>query len=98
MHQRPNPIHFFFQREMARVEKMELCTGNISFKEFGTLHRKDSIILPQVISVGGCCLRKYPANRHRHPDSFLRCRGLKVGFPCSPVGPDKPGQSPNCQG
>ena len=27
MHQRPNPIHFFFQREMARVEKMELCTG-----------------------------------------------------------------------
>jgi hypothetical protein len=25
MHQRPNPIHFFFQREMARVEKMELC-------------------------------------------------------------------------
>src|SRR5512132_1928328 len=24
MHQRPNLIHFFFQREMARVEKMEL--------------------------------------------------------------------------
>ncbi len=23
---------------------------------------------------------------------------LKVGFPCSPVGPDKPGRSPNCQG
>src|SRR5438270_12997078 len=39
MHQRPNPIHFFFQREMARVEKMELCTGNISFKEFSSLHR-----------------------------------------------------------
>src|SRR5438105_7207667 len=44
MHQRPNPIHFFFQREMARVEKMELCTGNISFIEFSTLHRKDSIV------------------------------------------------------
>jgi hypothetical protein len=29
MHQRPNPIHFFFQREMARVEKMEprRCPG-----------------------------------------------------------------------
>ena len=39
-----NPIHFFFQREMARVEKMELCTGNISFKEFSSLHRKDSIV------------------------------------------------------
>ena len=45
MHQRPNPIYFFFQREMARVEKMELCTGNISFKEFSTLLRKDSIVL-----------------------------------------------------
>src|SRR5215831_13664277 len=44
MHQRSNPIHFFFQREMARGEKMELCTGNISFKEFSTLHRKDSIV------------------------------------------------------
>src|SRR5439155_16123712 len=44
MHQRANPIHFFFQREMARVEKMELCTGNISFKEFSTLHRKHSIV------------------------------------------------------
>ena len=44
MHQRPNPIHFFFQREMARVEKVELCTGNISFKKFSTLHRKDSIV------------------------------------------------------
>src|SRR6267143_3540411 len=44
MHQRPHPIHFFFQREMARVEKMELCTGNISFKEFSTLHREDSIV------------------------------------------------------
>jgi uncharacterized membrane protein YccC len=32
MHQRPNPIHFFFQREMARIEKMEFCAGNISFK------------------------------------------------------------------
>src|SRR5438105_12297664 len=44
MHQRPNPIHFFFQREMARIEKMELCAGNISFQEFSTLHRKDSIV------------------------------------------------------
>ncbi len=44
MHQRPNPIHFFFQREMARVEKMELCAGSISSEEFSTLHRKDSIV------------------------------------------------------
>ena len=44
MHQRPNPIHFFFQREMARVEKMELCAWDIPFVEFSTLHRKDSII------------------------------------------------------
>jgi hypothetical protein len=44
MHQRPNPIHFFFQREMARIEKMELCAGNISFQEFSTLHREDSIV------------------------------------------------------
>jgi hypothetical protein len=33
-----------FKREMARVEKMELCTGNISFKDFSTLHRKGSIV------------------------------------------------------
>jgi hypothetical protein len=59
MHQRPNPIHFFFQREMARVEKMELCTGNISFKEFSTLHRKDSIVFAPSDQLGGCCLRKY---------------------------------------
>ena len=44
MHQRPNQIHFFFQREMARVEKTELCTGNISLIEFSALHRKDSIV------------------------------------------------------
>src|SRR6516162_2843282 len=44
MHQRPNPIHFFFQCEMARIEKMELCAGNISFKDFSTLHREDSIV------------------------------------------------------
>ncbi len=54
--------------------------------------------LPQVISVGALVYGNTPANRHRHPDSFLRCRGLKVGFPRSPVGPDKPGRSPNCQG
>src|SRR5262245_47678309 len=53
MHQRPNPIHFFFQREMARVEKMELCTGNISFKEFSTLHRKDSIVFAPRDQRGG---------------------------------------------
>src|SRR5690348_5120563 len=29
---------------MARVEKMELCTRNISFEEFSTLHRKNSVI------------------------------------------------------
>src|SRR5215471_11791087 len=44
MHQRPNSIHFFFQREMARIEKMEFCAGNISFQEFSTLHREDSIV------------------------------------------------------
>src|SRR5215470_1471730 len=44
MHQRPNPIHFFFQREMARIEKMELCARNISFQEFSTPHREDSIV------------------------------------------------------
>jgi hypothetical protein len=44
MHQRPNPIHFFFQREMARIEKMELCAGDISFQEVSTLHREDSIV------------------------------------------------------
>src|SRR5438477_12322296 len=99
MHQRPNPIHFFFQREMARVEKMELCTGNISFIEFSTLHRKDSIVFTPSDQRGGAVVYgNTPANRHRHPDSFLRCRGLKVGFPCSPVGPDKPGRSPSCQG
>ena len=53
MHQRPNPIHFFFQREMARVEKMELCTGNISFKEFSALHRKDSIVFAPSDQRGG---------------------------------------------
>src|ERR1700757_336205 len=53
MHQRPNPIHFFFQREMARVEKMELCTGNISFIEFSTLHRKDSIVFAPSDQHGG---------------------------------------------
>src|SRR5215475_8266186 len=44
MYQRRNPIHFFFQREMARIEKMELCAGNISFEELSTLHREDSIV------------------------------------------------------
>src|SRR5215510_2918070 len=53
MHQRPNSILFFFQREMARVEKMELCTGNISFKEFSTLHRKDSIVFAPGDQRGG---------------------------------------------
>src|SRR5689334_12582388 len=53
MHQRPNSIHFFFQREMARVKKMELCTGNISFKEFSTRHRKDSIVFAPSDQHGG---------------------------------------------
>src|SRR4029077_11282687 len=53
MHQRPNPIPFFFQREMARVEKMELRAGNISFKEFSTLHRKDSIVFAPSDQRGG---------------------------------------------
>src|SRR5215467_12378423 len=53
MHQRPNPIHFLFQREMARVEKIELCTGNISFIEFSTLHRKDSIVFAPSDQGGG---------------------------------------------
>src|SRR5215470_931448 len=44
MHQRPNPIHFFFQSEMAGVKKMELCVGKLSFIELSTLDRKDSII------------------------------------------------------
>ena len=44
MHQRPNPIHFFFQREMARIEKMELCARDISLEEFSTLHREDSVV------------------------------------------------------
>jgi len=44
MHQRPNPIQLFFQGEMARIQKMELCAGNISFNEFSTLHREDSIV------------------------------------------------------
>jgi len=53
MHQRPNPIHFFFQREMARVEKMELCTGNISLEEFSTINRKDSIVFAPSDKRGG---------------------------------------------
>src|SRR3954453_14210724 len=44
MHQRPNPIDFFFQREMARVKKMDFCIGKLSFIELSTLDRKDSII------------------------------------------------------
>src|SRR5215831_8221546 len=53
MHQRPNPIHFFFQREMARVEKMELCAWDIPFVEFSTLHRKDSIVFAPSDQRGG---------------------------------------------
>ena len=53
MHQRPNPIHFFFQREMARVEKMELCAWNIPFVEFSTFHRKDSIVFAPSDQHGG---------------------------------------------
>src|SRR5262250_3751841 len=58
MHQRPNPIQLFFQREMARVEKMWLYTGNISFKEFSTLHRKDSIVFAPSDQRGGLFFTK----------------------------------------
>ena len=44
MHQRANPMPFFFQREMARIEQIELRAGNISFKELSTLHREDTIV------------------------------------------------------
>jgi len=44
MHQRPNPIHFFFQRKMTRVKKMELCVGKLPFIELSALDREDSII------------------------------------------------------
>jgi|SwirhisoilCB2_FD_contig_81_2822288_length_836_multi_3_in_0_out_0_1 hypothetical protein len=99
MHQRPNPIHFFFQREMARVEKMELCTGNISFIEFSTLHRKDSIVFAPSDQRGGLLFTEIllPIGIDIQIP-FLRCRGLKVGNPCSLVDPNKPGRSPNCQG
>jgi hypothetical protein len=53
MHQRPNPIPFLFQREMPRVEKMEFCTGNISLKEFRTLHRKDPVVFAPSDQRGG---------------------------------------------
>ena len=53
MHQRPNPIHFFFQCEMAGVEKMELCAGNISFKELCTFHRKNAIVFAPSDQRGG---------------------------------------------
>ena len=54
MHQGPNLIYFLFQGEMAGVEKMELCAGNITSKEFSPLHRKDSIVLA-------------PSDQHRRP-------------------------------
>src|ERR1043166_8114138 len=57
-HQRPNPIHFFFQRKMARVEKMKLCAGNIFIKEFSTLHGKDSIVFAPSNQHGGLLLRE----------------------------------------
>ena len=44
MHQRPNPIHFLFQREVSRVEKMELCVGKFSLIELSPVDRKDSVI------------------------------------------------------
>src|SRR5260370_4124567 len=53
MHQRPTPIHVVFQRKMARVEKMELCTGDIPFVEFSTLHCKDSIVFAPSDQRGG---------------------------------------------
>src|SRR5215468_2752330 len=38
---------------MARIEKMELCTGDISLVEFSTLHRKDSIVFAPSDQRGG---------------------------------------------
>src|SRR5437764_5575496 len=38
---------------MTRVEKMELCTGNVSLVEFSTLHRKDFIVLAPGDQHGG---------------------------------------------
>ena len=84
---------------MARVEKMELCTGNISFEQFSTIHREDSIVFAPRDQRGGLLFTEIllPVGKDVQIP-FLRCRGLKVGFPCSPVGPGKPGRSPNCQG
>src|SRR5437879_3433134 len=56
MHQRPNPIHFFFQREMAGVEKMELLS---LLKSSAPSTVKIPSFLPQSDQRGGCCLRKY---------------------------------------
>ena len=53
MHQRSNPIHFFFQREVARVKKMELCVGKLSFIELSALDRKDSIVFAPSDQRGG---------------------------------------------
>src|SRR5262249_39078278 len=53
MHQRTDPIQVFFQREMARVEKMEFCTGNIPFEEFSTLNREDPIVFAPSDQRGG---------------------------------------------
>src|SRR5438046_2086316 len=38
---------------MARLEKIELCARNISFKEFSTLHREDSIVFAPSDQRGG---------------------------------------------
>src|SRR5678815_5907465 len=51
MHQRPNPIHFFFQCEMACVEKMELCVGKLSFNPRSPHGRTRMIVFPLVRSV-----------------------------------------------
>lgn len=62
-------------------------------------YRKDSIVFAPGDQHGGAVVcGNTPASRQRYPDPFLRCRGLKVVFPCSSAGPDKPGRSPNCQG
>src|SRR6516162_9191227 len=59
MHQRPNPIHFFFQREMARVGRWSSALGISLLKSSAPSTVKIPSFLPQVISMGGCCLRKY---------------------------------------
>jgi hypothetical protein len=80
---------------MAGVEKMELCSGNISFKEFSILDRKDSIVFAP-----GDQRRRLLFTEILLPIGidiqipFCVVEDLTVGFPCSPVGPEMPDRSP----